>query len=93
MQLERIFRSKAEVAVLGVVLFSESLHLREIARRAGLSSSEAKRELDTLAALGLLLPERKGNLVLFYTDRRCPFLDDLRSIFVKAKGKARGGGR
>jgi predicted transcriptional regulator len=86
--LERIFRSKAEVAVLGIVLFSESLHLREIARRAGISSSEAKKELDTLAALGLLFTERKGNLVLFYTDRRCLFLDDLRNIFIKARCKA-----
>lgn len=82
--LERLFRSKAEVSVLGVVLFSESLHLREIARRAGISSSEAKKELDSLVDLGLLFTEHKGNLVLFYTDRRCGFLEDLRNIFVKA---------
>ena len=87
--LERLFRSKAEVSVLGVVLFSESLHLREIARRAGISSSEAKKELDSLVDLGLLFTERKGNLVLFYTDRRCDFLDDLRNVFVKAGKRKR----
>ena len=86
--LERLFRSKAEVSVLGVVLFSESLHLREIARRAGISSSEAKKELDNLVDLGLLFTERKGNLVLFYSDRRCTFLEDLRNVFLKA-GKRR----
>jgi len=87
--LERLFRSKAEVSVLGVVLFSESLHLREISRRAGISSSEAKKELDSLVDLGLLFTERKGNLVLFYTDRRCDFLDDLRNVFVKAGKRKR----
>jgi DNA-binding MarR family transcriptional regulator len=87
--LERLFRSKAEVSVLGVVLFSESLHLREIARRAGISSSEAKKELDNLVDLGLLFTERKGNLVLFYTDRRCAFLDDLRNVFIKVGKKRR----
>jgi len=83
--LERLFRSKAEVGVLKVVLFTEGLHLREIARRAGIPSSHAKRELDNLAGLGLLFTERKGNLVLFYTDRRCPFLEDLRNLFIHAK--------
>lgn len=85
--LERLFRSKAEVGVLNVVLFTEGLHLREIARRAGIPPSHAKKELDTLSGLGLLFTERKGNLVLFYTDRRCPFLCDLRNIFTKAKGR------
>lgn len=85
--LERLFRSKAEVGILNVVLFTEGLHLREIARRAAVPSSHAKKELDNLVGLGLLFSERKGNLLLFYTNRRCAYLEDLRNVFIKAKAK------
>lgn len=79
-------RSKAEVAVLNVVLFSDDLHLREIARQAGVSSYEAKKELDNLVQLGILLSEKKGNQVFFYANTRCSFLEDLRNLFSKTEG-------
>lgn len=41
-RLELLLRSTAEAKVNRVVLFSDGLHLREIARRAGISSFEAK---------------------------------------------------
>ncbi|MEM4194903.1 MAG: nucleotidyltransferase domain-containing protein [Candidatus Anstonellales archaeon] len=84
--LEKLLRSKAEVAVLSVVLFTEDLHLREIARRAGISSYEAKRELDNLFSLGVLVKKRKGNLILFKTNPSCPFLGELRSLYMKTEG-------
>jgi len=84
--LERLFRSKAEVAVLNVVLFTDDLHLREIARRAGVSSYEAKKELDNLVQLGILLSERKGNQVFFHANEKCSFLEDLRNLFSKTEG-------
>ena len=84
--LERLFRSKAEVAVLNVVLFTDGLHLREIARRAGVSSYEAKKELDNLVGLGILLSEKKGNQVFFHANEKCSFLEDLRNLFSKTEG-------
>jgi len=84
--LEKLLRSNAEVNVLGVVLFSDGLHLREIARRAGVSSSEAKRELDILASVGVLRAEKKGNLSLFYLEEACPFLQELKGIYSKTEG-------
>lgn len=92
--LEKLFRSKAEVAVLNIVLFSDGLHLREIARRAGVSSYEAKRELDTLSEIGILESDRRGNQVIFNAHEGCTFLDDLRGIFRKTEGamtKVKGG--
>ncbi len=87
--LERLLRSNAEVKVLGVVLFTDGLHLREIARRAGVSPYEAKKELENLAGLGVLLSERRGNNVIFRADAGCPFLPDLRGIYQKTEGTLR----
>ncbi len=84
--LKRLFKSKAEVEVLGVVLFKERLHLREIARQANITPSETKRELDNLVKLGILKKEKKGNLVLFYTNKKCPFLNELQNLYLKTDG-------
>lgn len=84
--LELLLRSHAEVKVLGEVLFHEGLHLREISRRAGISPSEAKSELDKLTAAGVLRPERKGNLILFHLNPQCPFLNELKTLYLKTEG-------
>ncbi len=84
--LEKLLRSNAEVKVLGVVLETDGLHLREIARRAGVSPYEAKRELGILTSLGVLRREKKGNLVLFYLEGSCPFLEELRGLYNKTEG-------
>lgn len=84
--LHRLLRGKAEVRVLGVVLFKEGLHLREIARMANVSPYEAKKELDIFVEIGLLHSERKGNQVIFYTKPECPFLLDLKNLYRKTEG-------
>ena len=64
--LEKLLHGKAEVNLLGVVIFIDGLHLREIARKVGISSSEAKRELDILVSAGggQSREERKPQFVL-----------------------------
>lgn len=84
--LEKLFRSKAEVKVLGVVLFTDALHLREIARRAKVSPYEAKRELGIFTKLGILNEERKGNQLFFHINKNCPFLSDLKNLYQKTEG-------
>ena len=84
--LEMFFRSNAEVKVLGVVLFTDGLHLREIARRAAVSPSEAKPELDILCRAGLLKSERKGRQVFFHLDGNCPFLPEMTGLYLKTEG-------
>ena len=84
--LEKLMRSKAEVKILGVVLFTEGLHLREISRRAGVSAYEAKRELENLEGLGALSSERRGNQLVFRTNEGCPFLQDLKNLYRKTEG-------
>jgi predicted nucleotidyltransferase len=84
--LERLLRSKAETAVLGVVLFTDGLHLREIARRAKTSAPQAKAELDSLCELGILKMEKKGNLSIYSSNPVCPFIGELRSLYLKTDG-------
>lgn len=79
-------RSKAEVAVLGVALFSDGLHLREIARRAGVSPPEAKRELDSLVGLGALAKAEKGNMSIYTLNPGCPFINELKGLYLKTEG-------
>jgi predicted nucleotidyltransferase len=84
--LEKLIKSKTAVKVIGVALFSDGLHLREIARRAGTSAPQAKRELDALVALGVLAKESKGSLCVYHQNRNSPLLPDLRSIYLKTDG-------
>lgn len=84
--LERLFRSNAEVSILNTVLFTDDLHLREVARRADVSPYEAKRELDNLVDLGILNSKKKGNQIFFYANIECSFLEDLRNLFKKTEG-------
>lgn len=86
--LETLLYSEAEVDVLGVVLFTDGLHLREIARRAGRPAPQAMRELDRLVRAGLLRHERRGSMKLFFLDKACPYQDDLRSLYRKTEGMA-----
>lgn len=81
-----LFGSRARVGVLNVVLFSDGLHLREIGRRAGVSPSEAKRELDALVSLGILVKEKVGNVLVFRKNAESPILEELTSIFLKTEG-------
>ena len=84
--LEKLLRSGAGVKTLGVVLFEDGLHLREIARRAGISPPEAKRELDLLVSLGALESRLAGRQVFFSKNPACPFLPDLKNLYLKTEG-------
>jgi len=81
-----LLRSKAEVKVLGIVLFFDDLHLREIARRAGVSPYETRRELGTLVEIGVLSCEKRGNQVSFRVRKDCPFLEELKGLYQKTEG-------
>jgi len=84
--IEKLLRSNAEARILGIVLFEDALHLREIARMAKIFPSEAKRELDILCSIGLLSREKRGNQAIFLLNPSCPFAPELRSLYLKTEG-------
>ena len=76
--------------VLGLLLLApdEALHGREIARRIGLPSGTVIRELNRLAAAGLLKRERRGNQALYSADRACPVFEEVAGMLRKTSGAA-----
>jgi len=76
--------------VLGLLLLhpDDALHGREIARRTGLPPGTLTRELNRLAASGLLKREKRGNQVLYSADRSCPVFEEVASMLRKTSGMA-----
>jgi len=84
--------SRSRSAILAVLLAAgeEGLHLREIARRAGLNSKTAMRELHSLRDAGVLVSRDVGRQVVYRLNQECPIYTELRSIVRKTVGLAGG---
>jgi len=76
--------------VLALLLLhpEESRHVREIARAIGKAPGTLLRELNALAAAGVLTRKPVGNQVHFQANPACPIYEDLRSILKKTVGVA-----
>lgn len=65
-----------------------STHVREIARAIGKAPGTLLRELNALAAAGVLVRKPVGNQVHFRANPACPIHEDLRNILKKTVGVA-----
>jgi predicted nucleotidyltransferase len=76
--------------VLALLLLhpEESRHVREIARAIGKAPGTLLRELNALAAAGVLTRKPVGNQVHFQANPACPIYEDLRNILKKTVGVA-----
>jgi len=73
------------------LLFSrpdESFYLREIVRATGGGKGAVERELRSLVKAGILVREKRGNLVYFRPNSDCPIYPELRELMVKTAGLA-----
>jgi len=75
-------------AILGILMLrpEEALHGRELARLTGISPGTLHRELNGLAALGLLTRRTSGRNVYYAADREDPVYDDLAGLLRKTAG-------
>jgi len=81
---------KTKKAALGV-LFSNperQVHLRELARLAGVSATMIGKEMDTLTSVGIALERRDGNRRVFQANTKCPIFPELQSMARKTSGIA-----
>ncbi len=80
----------ARVKILAFLLLNplEELHLREIARRAGVPLQAAQREIALLEDIALVERERRGRQVFVSVQTAHPLYEDLRSLFLKSDGLA-----
>lgn len=79
-------RVKAEVLRLLFGLSRRELHVREIARRAGLSDATVRQELKRLAHLELVEVRRSGNRAYYSANSDHPLHPDLRNLVLKTSG-------
>jgi predicted nucleotidyltransferase len=76
--------------ILGV-LFSQpdrAVHLRELARIAGVNASSIQREMQTLVEAGIVTKVARGNLQEFQANRECPLFDEICGFARKTFGIA-----
>ena len=63
-----------------------SLHLREIQRRAGLSIGTVRQDVEKLAALGVVLRRKDGNRVYYAANEYHPLFKEIRGLVLKTCG-------
>ncbi len=81
-------RVKAEVFRLLFGLSDGELHLREIARRAGLSIGTVQQELAGLVLAGLVSTRRDGNRLYHRANRNHPLYPEIHNMVLKTSGLA-----
>src|ERR1700693_7897 len=79
-------RVKAEVFRLLFGPDARELHVREIARRAGLNEATVRQELSALAGLHLVALRRDGNRAYYRAETGNPLCTDIRNIVLKTSG-------
>jgi len=86
--LEKLFSSKARIAVLKLFLFNpeDSYYLREISSLANIPIRGVQREVKKLKEIGLLEESISGNRVYYRANRKSPIFEDLKRIFFKTEG-------
>ena len=85
--IEALF-PKSRIAILAALTDDgdEGLHLREIARRGGLSPKSVMRELHSLRDAGILISRDVGRQVVYRLNPECPIYDELQQIVHKTVG-------
>ena len=81
-------RVKAEILRLLFGLQARELHVRELARQAGLNDATVRQELRRLGGLGLVAARRDGNRTYYRAVTDHPLYGDLRNMVLKTSGLA-----
>jgi predicted nucleotidyltransferase len=83
--LEKLLKSNTMVKILGLLIVSGPLHLREIARRVKVTPIYVGKELKNLEALGLVLNKRIGNLSMWEINKGSALYPEIKSLFMKTE--------
>ena len=88
MVLDTLVGSKGKVALLSALLDGKQrrVHIRELAREAGLSAPSLMREAKSLVKIGLLREERDGNRVDYLANVDSPLYAALSELVAKTVG-------
>jgi DNA-binding transcriptional ArsR family regulator len=86
--LTRLLSSRVKAEVFRLLFGPDALelHVREIARRAGLNEATVRQELSALAGLHLVALRRDGNRAYYRAETGNPLCSDIRNIVLKTSG-------
>jgi predicted nucleotidyltransferase len=86
--LEQILSSRVRAEVFRLLFCDDAreLHLREIARRSGLSIGAVRQELQKLVRLDLVARRRDGNRVYHRANSEHPLHREIRNLVLKTTG-------
>lgn len=79
-------RVKAELFRLLFGLDVRELHVRELARQAGLNAATVRQELKRLSALGLVTARQNGNRTYYRAEDSHPLYPEIRNLVLKTSG-------
>jgi predicted transcriptional regulator len=84
--LKRLFTSNTRIKLLTVFLMNqnEEYFIRELTRKLDEQINSIRRELDNLKKMGLLRTKTKNRKKFYCVNKDFPFIEELKSIFVKA---------
>src|SRR5680860_99142 len=88
--LNKLFSSKTRVEILKLFLFNidNSFYQRQISSLTAQTIRGVQRELEKLLEIGFLEKSVQGNRIYYKANRKCPIIEDLKSIFFKSVGIA-----
>ena len=88
MILDEIFGAKGKVALFTALFDGQgkSYHIRELARKVGLSAPSLMREAKSLVAIGLLCEGRDGNRLYYRANTDSPLYTHISAIVKKTAG-------
>jgi len=86
--LQSLITSKARRKALSLFMANpqSQFYLREAARRTGEPTNAISFELARLESAGILVSERKGNLLFYKANQNCPIYAELKAIVLKTEG-------
>ncbi len=84
--LKRLFTSNTRIKLLTVFLMNieEEYYIRELTRKLNEQINSVRRELENLKKLGVLRARAKNRKKYYRVNKNFIFLDELKSIIVKA---------
>ena len=86
--LEKLFTSGIRADIMSLLFNNpeEKFYVREVARLVNRNPSGAKKELDNLLKMDLVLTEKEGNLKYFQVNKNSPLFPELKGLIAKSLG-------
>jgi len=86
--LESLITSKTKRKLLALLFGNpeKEFYLRELARRISEPTNAVSRELEKLERAGLLIKERKANLLYFQANKKSQIYGELKAMILKTEG-------